>query len=323
LPQHALARRALPQKASAKHSWVRHGAAALGVSVLGLGVAGSVAMTGNAEHLPVTSVQPAAAAAGQPSVSASVAAGVKVPTAFNRREAAVSRSSFRPALGVAAVDRRADQRAQSLAATERQTSRSAQRKALQTREKSLAAAASSAKKKAKEIKAAKEERQAKEKKRKAEEAKRAKRHAEAKRQSHRASLPVTSGYRIAARFGDTGSWARYHTGIDFAAPVGTTIHAADSGTITHAGSGSQGWAGHYVTIRHADGKSTLYAHMSAVSVRVGERVDGGDRVGAIGMTGRTFGPHVHFELYPAGVTPRNPYDAINPAPWLRARGLNI
>ena len=312
LPQRALARRALSETPSAKRGWVQHGVAALGVTVLGLGVAGSVALTGNAEHLPATSASPAAAV-GQPSVSASVAAGVKVPTAFTRREAAVSRSSFRPALGVAAVDRRADQRAESLATAGRQTSRSAQRKALQTREKSLAAAASSTKKKAKQIKA-KEEREAKE-------AKEAKRRAQAKRQSNKASLPVTSGYRIAARFGDTGSWSRYHTGIDFSAGMGTPVHAIAAGEVTHAGSGSAGWAGHYVTIRHADGKSTLYAHMSTVSVHVGERVSGGQKVGAIGMTGRTFGPHVHVELYPAGVKPGDPYKAINPAPWMSDRGV--
>jgi murein DD-endopeptidase MepM/ murein hydrolase activator NlpD len=62
--------------------------------------------------------------------------------------------------------------------------------------------------------------------------------------------------------------------------------------------------------------------MSTVSVYVGERVSGGQRVGRIGMTGRTFGPHVHFELYPAGVTPGHLYQAINPAPWLHRKGLH-
>jgi len=139
----------------------------------------------------------------------------------------------------------------------------------------------------------------------------------------RASLPISSGYRIAARFGDTGVWSRYHTGLDFAAPTGTTIHAVASGVVTHAGSGSAGWAGHYVTIRHADGKTTLYAHMSSVSVHQGEHVTGGERIGAVGMTGRTFGPHVHVELYPSGVRPGDVYHAIDPAPWLRAHGLHF
>jgi murein DD-endopeptidase MepM/ murein hydrolase activator NlpD len=137
------------------------------------------------------------------------------------------------------------------------------------------------------------------------------------------SLPVTSGYRIAARFGDTGSWSRYHTGIDFSAPIGSTVRAAASGVVTHAGSGSLTWAGRYVTIRHAGGTSTLYAHLASTPVRVGQRVDGGRRIGAVGMTGRTFGPHLHFELYPAGVKPHDPYEAVDPAPWLRARGLRL
>jgi murein DD-endopeptidase MepM/ murein hydrolase activator NlpD len=139
----------------------------------------------------------------------------------------------------------------------------------------------------------------------------------------RSSLPVTSGYHIAARFKDTGSWSRYHTGIDFAAPIGTTVRAAASGVVTHAGSGSAGWAGRYITIRHAGGTSTLYAHLSSVLVHDGDHVEGGRKIGAIGMTGRTFGPHLHFEVYPRGVQPSNPYDAVNPAPWLHARGLRF
>ena len=142
-----------------------------------------------------------------------------------------------------------------------------------------------------------------------------------RRSSGRASLPITSGYRIAARFGDTGSWSRYHTGIDFSAGVGVPVRAVTAGVVTHAGSGSAGWAGRYVTIRHADGRSTLYAHLSSVSVSVGERVSGGTRIGRVGMTGRTFGPHLHFELYPAGARVGHPYDAVNPAGWLHARGL--
>lgn len=141
--------------------------------------------------------------------------------------------------------------------------------------------------------------------------------------SSEASLPITSRYHIAARFGDTGFWGRYHTGLDFAAPIGTPIHAILPGVVTHAGSGSARWAGHYVTIRHADGKSTLYAHMSHVAVHEGQLVGAGQRIGAVGMTGRSFGPHVHVELYPAGVRPGHIYSAVNPAPWLPAHGLRF
>jgi len=61
--------------------------------------------------------------------------------------------------------------------------------------------------------------------------------------------------------------------------------------------------------------------MSTVSVRVGQTVSACQLVGAIGMTGRTFGPHVHFEVYPTQPG-SNPYEAVNPQPWLNARGLN-
>jgi murein DD-endopeptidase MepM/ murein hydrolase activator NlpD len=63
------------------------------------------------------------------------------------------------------------------------------------------------------------------------------------------------------------------------------------------------------------------AHMSTVSVKVGDVVKPCQPVGAVGMTGRTFGPHLHFELYPSGVTPGDIYQAIDPAPWLRGKQL--
>jgi murein DD-endopeptidase MepM/ murein hydrolase activator NlpD len=141
--------------------------------------------------------------------------------------------------------------------------------------------------------------------------------------SGRACLPVTSGYTVAARFGDVGSWARYHTGFDFSAPIGTAIHAPTAGVVTNAGYGpASGWAGNYVAIKYPNGMSTLMAHMSTVSVKVGETVSPCRLVGAIGMTGRTFGPHVHFEVYPAGITPGDVYKAIDPVPWLRGLGLH-
>lgn len=78
-------------------------------------------------------------------------------------------------------------------------------------------------------------------------------------------------YRITARFGQVGVWARYHTGLDFAAPIGTPVRAALGGVVTRAGYGSASWAGNYVTIRHPDGASTLYVHMARRDVRQGQR----------------------------------------------------
>lgn len=136
-------------------------------------------------------------------------------------------------------------------------------------------------------------------------------------------MPVRGAYSIAARFGQVGSWSRYHTGMDFSAPVGTTLQAPASGVVTNAGSGpASGWAGNYVAIRYPDGTSSLSAHMSSVSVSVGQTVTSCQVVGAVGMTGRTFGPHVHFEIYPAGVTPGDVYRAVNPVGWLAAHGIN-
>lgn len=128
-------------------------------------------------------------------------------------------------------------------------------------------------------------------------------------------------YRISARFGDVGTWARYHTGLDFAAPIGTPVHAALGGMVTHAGYGPAApWAGDYVTIRHADGTSTLYAHMARHQVSEGQVVVTGQQVGAIGVTGRSFGPHLHFEVYPRRVPPGDIYRATDPTLWLRQHG---
>ena len=135
-------------------------------------------------------------------------------------------------------------------------------------------------------------------------------------------MPVKS-YSIAARFGDVGAWARYHTGFDFSAPIGTPIYAPTAGVVVHAGSGGKaaGWAGNYVVIKHADGNQTLYAHMSSISVQSGAQVTGGTRLGQVGQTGRAFGPHLHFEVYPAGAEPGDVYSAVNPQPWLTKLGL--
>jgi murein DD-endopeptidase MepM/ murein hydrolase activator NlpD len=142
--------------------------------------------------------------------------------------------------------------------------------------------------------------------------------------SGKAVTPVEH-YTITATFGEVGSWARYHTGLDFAAPIGTPVRAALAGTVTHAGYGGAAgsWAGDYVTIRHVDGTSTLYAHMSAAYVEKGQAVITGERIGAIGVTGRSFGPHLHFETYPAGIQPGNIYKATDPGRWLAARQVNI
>lgn len=133
------------------------------------------------------------------------------------------------------------------------------------------------------------------------------------------SMPVKSNFRIGAGFGATGSWSRYHTGQDFPAPVGTPIYAVASGIVLSPTAG--GWAGINVVIQHGHGGSTLYAHMSRKVVRKGETVRPGQLIGYVGNTGRSFGPHLHFEYYKPGATPGDVYSASNPMTFLRSLGV--
>ncbi|MCL6430776.1 MAG: M23 family metallopeptidase [Anaerolineae bacterium] len=96
-----------------------------------------------------------------------------------------------------------------------------------------------------------------------------------------------------------GSWSR-HVAIDIAAPTGTPIFAADSGTVTESGWTDVGY-GQYVIIDHGNGFRTLYAHMSKRLVSKGAKVQRGQRIGLVGSTGNSTGPHLHFEIYRNGV----------------------
>jgi hypothetical protein len=101
----------------------------------------------------------------------------------------------------------------------------------------------------------------------------------------------------------------YHSGLDIGAPVGTLIIAGDDGEVIL--SRYNYWSyGHTVKIRHADGKVTLYAHASALIVREGEWVQRGQHIANVGSTGRSTGPHLHFEIWHNGV-PVNPEDFVS------------
>lgn len=93
--------------------------------------------------------------------------------------------------------------------------------------------------------------------------------------------------------------SNFHRGIDIAAPSGTTITAARSGTVTFAGWSTSGY-GNLVKIRHAGGDETWYAHHSRILVSVGQYVRQGEPIALVGSTGISTGPHLHFELYEAG-----------------------
>ena len=135
------------------------------------------------------------------------------------------------------------------------------------------------------------------------------------------SMPVKENYTIGASFGQTGSWSRYHTGQDFPAPVGTPIYAAASGIVLSPTAAS--WAGNNVVIMHMNGGTTLYAHQSQVVVKPGQAVKAGDLIGYVGVTGRSFGAHLHFEYYPAGTTPGDVDKATDPMVFLRSLGVTI
>ena len=105
--------------------------------------------------------------------------------------------------------------------------------------------------------------------------------------------PIASGYTITSRFGARASGN--HTGLDIAAPSGTAIHAAASGTVTFSGWSTTGY-GNCIIISHGNGIDTLYGHCSSLYVSVGQYVEQGETIGAVGSTGNSTGPHLHLEI---------------------------
>jgi murein DD-endopeptidase MepM/ murein hydrolase activator NlpD len=89
-------------------------------------------------------------------------------------------------------------------------------------------------------------------------------------------------------------WGRMHEGIDISAPTGTPIRAADSGSVRIAG--YSGGYGNYTCIDHGGGLSTCYGHQSSIGVSVGQTVAQAQIIGAVGSTGHSTGPHLHFEV---------------------------
>ncbi|MBQ7158047.1 MAG: M23 family metallopeptidase [Treponema sp.] len=116
------------------------------------------------------------------------------------------------------------------------------------------------------------------------------------------TYPIKAGWRLTSRFGTrkdpfTGVKSS-HTGIDMACPTGTPIYAAMSGTVVYSG-----WSnifGNYVIINHGNGYQTLYGHMSKILARKGQSVSQGTRIGLVGSTGYSTGPHLHLTVYKNG-----------------------
>ena len=119
------------------------------------------------------------------------------------------------------------------------------------------------------------------------------------------NAPTSSpfGWRVHPILG----YRRFHAGLDFAASYGSTIRAADSGTVIFAG-----WYGGYgrtVIINHGGGITTLYGHASELYVSEGQTVQRGQAIASVGSTGLSTGPHLHFEVRRNG-TPVNPADYL-------------
>jgi murein DD-endopeptidase MepM/ murein hydrolase activator NlpD len=113
--------------------------------------------------------------------------------------------------------------------------------------------------------------------------------------------PVTDGFG----FIPPGRW---HTGLDFPEPRGTPIHAGGVGVVSFAGFNTGGY-GNLVVISHRLGFESWYAHMASIAAQAGQRVSGGVTIGSVGSTGRSTGPHLHFEVRHFG-TP------VDPTPYL-------
>ena len=123
--------------------------------------------------------------------------------------------------------------------------------------------------------------------------------------------PLADGGRVSSHFGErrhpTLGTVREHHGLDVAAPKGTPVFAAADGVVTRAE--EAGAYGLLVEVDHGDGIVTRYAHQSAIDVAVGDTVRQGDRIGAVGSTGRSTGPHLHLEVRVEG-EPVDPVDFL-------------
>jgi len=116
---------------------------------------------------------------------------------------------------------------------------------------------------------------------------------------------VASGYGV--RIDPVYHVRRMHTGMDFTAPVGTDVYATGNGTVSFSG-WKQGY-GNTIVVDHGFGYSTLYAHLYKQLVRVGQKVKRGDVIALVGNTGKSTGPHLHYEvrLQNHPIDPRNYY----------------
>lgn len=345
-----------------RRGWLSHGLAALAISALGLAVAGSVSLTTSAQPLAApapasNSVRTSETVQSRPTTAGGAALPGTAPEAGTQQSApaegslaaftrsqVVADTSRTDQLQAAVVKERAAQRAEDLAKSAEQVSQAARDAGGAARSQELATTERATREAA--VKLAQQ---------RLAEAVRKRVAAEVERQGVQTTTPTTGttgtdptatdptssgvdvtttvpagggssspvpGAVIGAHFGQYGLWSRYHTGLDFRAGYGTPIKAVADGVVLYAGN-SGDWAGNHVAIRHAGGVTTMSSHMSSMAVSAGQSVKAGQVVGYVGQTGRAFGPHLHFELYPSGVKYGDVYRAVNPVPWLRGIGVNV
>ena len=108
---------------------------------------------------------------------------------------------------------------------------------------------------------------------------------------------ITSGFKM--RFHPLLHIWKAHQGVDYAAPTGTAVHSVGDGIVDFAG--VQNGYGNIIILKHPNNYTTVYAHLSRISVRKGEKVTQGENIGAVGATGWATGPHLHFEYRINGV----------------------
>ena len=125
------------------------------------------------------------------------------------------------------------------------------------------------------------------------------------------AFPLKTACRYTSGYGRR--WGRMHEGIDLAGAMGSPIYVTADGTVTHAG--WENGYGNMVEVRHDFGMTTRYGHLSGIDVSVGQKVSRGDKIGAMGNTGRSTGTHLHYEIRQGG-------SATNPMTFIKA-GSNV
>lgn len=332
-----------------RHGWLSHGLAALAISALGLAVAGSVSLTTSAQPIAApapagSTIQAGAAQVGAPATAGTGLTGSESSqtedavmtgtlAAFSQPQV-VPDTSRTVQLQAAVVKERAAQRAEDLAKSAETASQAARDAGGAARSQELATTERATRQAAvklaqQRLAAAVRKRVAAETERRGAESTTATAATSTSGVDSTTTVPAGGGSAspvpgavIGAHFGQYGSWSRYHTGLDFRAGFGTPIKAVADGVVLYAGN-SGDWAGNHVAIRHAGGVTTMSSHMSSMAVSSGQSVKAGQVIGYVGSTGRSFGPHLHFELYPVGVKYGDVYKAVNPVPFLRSIGVNV